>query len=103
MEIDPIRDLAKISQMTEILKQKVRDELLFVLGINSALRIGDLLSLSVGDVTDDEGKIVETIILKEQKTGKSKRIAVNDSIKKSLSVYLMEHKVSNRSEPLFQS
>jgi integrase len=29
-----------------------RDEALFVLGINTALRIGDLLALKVGDVLD---------------------------------------------------
>jgi integrase len=104
MEVDPIRDAGKIAEMKWILKQKdVRDELLFIVGINTALRIGDLLSLSVGDVLDDDGQITGTICVKEQKTGKTKRVPVNTSIRIALVKYLEQRPVRDRSEPLFHS
>jgi hypothetical protein len=39
-------------------------------GINSALRISDLLSLTVGDVLNEKGRVAEAVSLKEKKTGK---------------------------------
>ena len=49
--VEPIRDRKKISQIKNLLRgnENYRDLLLFVLGINSALRISDLLQLKVGD------------------------------------------------------
>ncbi|MDR1508869.1 MAG: site-specific integrase [Synergistaceae bacterium] len=104
MEVDPIRDLGKIAEMKEALKSgDGRDELLFVMGINTALRIGDLLSLRVGDVLDEEGRISEIISLKERKTGKTKRLPLNAAVKKALSGYLAKRRGCGFSEPLFLS
>ena len=50
-----------------------RDHLLFVIGINSGLRIGDLLKMRVGEVIDDEGELKEFYELREGKNGKTKR------------------------------
>jgi integrase len=104
MEVEPIRDPGKIAEIKKFLEQKrKRDELLFIMGINMALRIGDLLSLSVGDVQDDEGQILRAIHLREQKTGKSKRLPINTSVKNALTNYLMERAGCNPMEPLFLS
>jgi integrase len=104
MEVNPIREAEKIAEMKEFLKRKdTRDKLLFIMGINTALRIGDLLSLSVGDVLDDEGQITEILCVKEQKTGKMKRVPMNASIKEALVEYLEQRQVRDQSEPLFHS
>jgi integrase len=104
MEVDPIRDVEKISEMKKILKAKgSRDEALFTMGINTALRISDLLSLSLGDILDGEGRLVKAIVLKEQKTGKIKRFPINDSVRNALSVYINLRRKADRSEPLFLS
>ncbi|MDR1966142.1 MAG: site-specific integrase [Synergistaceae bacterium] len=104
MEVDPIRDPKKIAEMKKILRDGGgRDELLFVMGINTALRIGDLLKLSVGDVLDGKGQIAEAMSLKEQKTGKLKRMPFNETVKKALSDYLSRRPGCNASEPLFPS
>ena len=42
--VEPIRDPEKLAQIRENLSDSPRDYLLFVLGINFALRISDLLS-----------------------------------------------------------
>ena len=104
MEVEPIRNKEKILKIKEFLRQKSSGyELLFIMGINTALRIGDLLSLSIADVADDEGKVLEAICLKEHKTGKLKRLPVNEALKKALSGYLAEHPDRKRSAPLFIS
>jgi hypothetical protein len=57
--VEPIRDLGKIEAMKKILRgQNVRDWLLFILGINSALRVSDLLRLRQSDVCDERGRVL---------------------------------------------
>jgi len=53
--VEPIRDRKKIAQIKNILRgqDRLRDLLLFVVGINTALRISDLLQLRIGDFLDD--------------------------------------------------
>ncbi|ASK14454.1 TPA: site-specific integrase [Bacillus cereus] len=77
--VQPIRSKRDIDKMKKALAGKPRDLLLFIFGINSALRISDILKLKVGDVS---GK--ESISLKETKTRKSKRFHLNASIKKAV-------------------
>jgi integrase len=104
MEVEPIRDPGKIAEIKKFLEQKrKRDELLFIMGINMALRIGDLLSLSVKDVLDGAGQISRTIHLKEQKTGKLKRLPINASVENALTNYLTERAGCDPAEPLFLS
>ena len=55
--VEPIRDRKKIDAIRNFLKGKNpsgRDALLFTLGINSGLRISDLLKLRVADVKNQE-------------------------------------------------
>lgn len=93
MEVEPIRDVKKIEAMKRILRGGpggLRDEALFVMGINSALRISDILALTLGDVINDRGKLLDAIELKEQKTGKVKKFPLNKSIREALAAYLKE-------------
>jgi hypothetical protein len=50
--VEPIRDRKKIAQIKNLLRGagRFRDLLLFVVGINTALRISDLLELQVGHI-----------------------------------------------------
>ena len=48
--VEPIREIKDIKRIKRNLKDKPRDLLLFTLGINNGLRIGDLLKLKVQDV-----------------------------------------------------
>ncbi|MEH7573398.1 hypothetical protein V7176_17655, partial [Cytobacillus firmus] len=59
--VDPIKDIKSINKIKEILKrQSQRDLLLFVLGINTGIRVSDLLSLRISDVAD--GKEIKEFI-----------------------------------------
>lgn len=87
--VEPIRDRHKIESLKRYLKGKnFRDHLLFVLGINSGLRVSDLLQLKIGDVCDAKGKVKERLELKEQKTGKTKEFPLSATARKAVEDFL---------------
>ncbi len=101
--VQPIRDKVKIKQVKDILKgRNVRDYALFTLGINSGLRISDLLNLRIADVLDEKGKLNDRIWLREQKNGKAKGFPIGPSASKALREYLDGKRVA-RDEYLFPS
>ncbi|MGP9043235.1 site-specific integrase [Cytobacillus kochii] len=76
--VEPIRKKSDIERMKKALGNP-RDRLLFIFGINSALRISDILALKVGDV---RGK--DSLAITETKTRKSKRFKLNPAIQKAI-------------------
>lgn len=101
--VQPIRDKNKIVAIKKVLKSgSLRDYCLFTLGINSGLRISDILRLKVADVIDSNGKIRDRITLREQKTNKTKDFPISDNAKSALVEYLKSRKHEDN-EPLFQS
>ena len=87
--VEPIRDRAKVDAMKHYLKGKnLRDYALFTLGVNSGLRISDLLHLHKDVVCDKKGKIKNRLEVREQKTGKKKEFPLSSGVKKSLEEYL---------------
>lgn len=81
--VQPIRDKDTIEKFkVELLKGGYRNYLLFVIGINTGLRISDILPLKVNDVKGSH------IIIKEKKTGKSKRFKINSYLKREIDKYI---------------
>lgn len=70
-EVQPIKNKRDIERMKQSLNG--RDLLLFILGINTNLRISDLLRLTREDIVGN------AIVLIESKTGKTKRIHLGDN------------------------
>lgn len=69
-------------------KPNIRNYALIVIGLNSALRISDILHLTYGDVFDFGMKRWRThLMVKEQKTGKINRIYVNQKARDILEEY----------------
>ncbi|PEV11699.1 site-specific integrase [Bacillus thuringiensis] len=69
--------------MKEYLKQKSeRNYILFVIGINTGLRISDILKLKVGDLKGSH------ISMREMKTGKQKRIQITAALRRELKWYI---------------
>lgn len=82
--VQPIRDKGIIKKVKDILKKNGhRDYLLFVAGINTGLRISDLLVLKVSDVRDRDH-----VVIKEKKTGKTKRFLINNCFKQNLEGFI---------------
>jgi len=102
-KVEPIRDRKQIDQIKgNLYRQKnPRDFLLFVFGINSGLRIGDLLSLKLGDVKDSRGGLKDDLDITEQKTGKTRRVFFNKQIKEAISYYLKKTDIFDLDRYLF--
>ncbi len=90
----PIRkmeDLENLKRYYREIQPNARNQLLVILGLNTALRISDLLSLQWQDVYLFEwGKYREHICLVEHKTGKNSSIYVNRNIVEALQAYRMK-------------
>jgi len=89
--VEPIRSKKQIDNIKQYLKNyNLRDYLLFVLGINSGLRISDLLLLTLDDIKDKD-----RIIIREKKTGKIKDFPLSDTCKKAIQEYLKNTKITD--------
>lgn len=86
--VQPIREQSKINEMKiELKKQGTRDYLLFIVGINTGLRISDIRLLKVSDVLNEDKTPKNHITIIEQKTGKLKKFRINDSLSREFIEY----------------
>lgn len=88
--VEPIRDRKKFAQIKNLLRgqRRFRDVLLFVVGINTALRISDLLQLRISHFLNEKGRIKKRFWIKEQKRGKRHEIVINNSIREAFEEFL---------------
>ncbi|MEK4378130.1 site-specific integrase [Bacillus sp. FSL R5-0434] len=94
--VQPIRSLEKIQDVKQYLRSKnKRDYFLFIFGINSALRISDILSLQVKDVRNKDH-----LWATESKTKKKRKILILESLKAEIYEYTKDMK---ENEYLFKS
>lgn len=87
----PIKNLEELEELKNYYitsTPNIRNALLIELGVNTTLRISDLLQLTWNDVYDFETKSYRThICIQEQKTGKNTCIALNSNAIKGLKKY----------------
>ena len=88
--VEPIRDRKKIAQIKNLLcgQRHFRDLLLFTVGINTALRISDLLQLQIGQFVDERGHYKRRFWIHEQKRNKRHEVTINQSIREALEEYV---------------
>ena len=93
---EPIRSIKSINAVKSYFKKRnMRNYVIFCLGINSGLRVSDLLSLNVGDV-----KNKEFVLIYEKKTRKRKKFPINSKLQKIINKFTAWKKDE---EPLFVS
>jgi len=82
----------KKNATTSIKEKKIamRDLMMFIIGINTALRAGDLLKLTWDNVFDSNGEFRDYTRLKEQKTSKFKNLSYNSACKNVITKYIQE-------------
>ena len=86
--IKKTKDLENFKDYYKKIKPNCRNELLIVLGLNTALRISDILSLEWDSVYNFEKKEYRNhIIIMEQKTGKVSQIYLNSNVLNTLKEY----------------
>lgn len=101
--VEPLRTRAQIEGLRSALRSP-RDQCLFTLGLNSGLRISDLLRLTVGDVLEDRRRfqVRSRVTIREQKTGKTRDFPLNRTARSALRDYL-HGRERDRNAPLFLS
>ena len=90
----PIRDIAelkKIKRYYREVKPNKRNSLLVVCGLNTALRISDILKLRWKDVYNENLLSFKSHIdVKEQKTGKKTTVFINKNLKEAFASFLKD-------------
>lgn len=86
--VQPIRNKEKLEQMKEELKKTgTRNYLLFYTGINTGLRISDLVSLNFNDIRDENANMRTHISIIEKKTKKLKKFPIFNGLFVELELY----------------
>ncbi|MEW8972419.1 MAG: tyrosine-type recombinase/integrase [Mesobacillus sp.] len=86
--VSPIKSKNKIMLMKDFLiNHSTRDYCLFVLGINTGIKLHDLLNLRVHDVCRQDGEITEVLSIPLYS---NPPVYLNESIRSSLKKYLTE-------------
>lgn len=95
-DVQPIKTRTQLEDMKGSLKKwcSQRDYILFLIGINTGLRVSDLLKLKTEDI---KGK--QSLKIQESKTSKSRTIYFNDTVYNEIQAYID----TNKSEFLFPS
>jgi site-specific recombinase XerD len=100
--VDPIRHVKQIDAMKEILQQhSQRDLLFFVLGINTGMKISDLLTLKVKDVWDGT-KMKEFLYIHNDRSEEKQTYYLNNRVNLVLNTFLEQAKYDNN-DYLFKS
>jgi integrase len=99
LKVDPIRDKKAIERVKKLLRDHPRDLCLFVLGINTAFRANELLSLKVGQVRSLQPG--DVLSVKQSKTGKFRQVTVNGAVVKAVAQHLDANPLAD-DVPLFQ-
>lgn len=89
MTVEPIRNKVKIKQMYNYLAGKeAKYGLLFKFGLNTGLRISDILPIKLKEVYCENGDFRDYLALNEKKTGKEKKIKLNTALRKAIETYV---------------
>ena len=103
---EPLKKVEDIDAVKEwmLSHEEYRNNLIFTMGINFGLRCGDLLTIRIGDILDPNCCFRQEIVLREQKTGKERKVFMNDATMDAAALYLSSIKTPlNPNAYLFQS
>ncbi len=101
IKVEPIRDLKAIKRIKRLLADKPRDLCLFTLGINTAYRANELVSITTGQV--DYLMPGDRFDLKQSKNSKYRAITANATVVKAIDTWLEVYRPTSPDMPLFLS
>ncbi len=91
IKVEPIRDPEAIAQIKGNLldKGQLRNLCIFAMGINTAWRCSELLSITLADVM--HLKIGDMLVLKQPKTGDYRYTPINEEVHRTLRLWLVQY------------
>lgn len=101
IKVEPIRDLKSIKRIKTQLANNPRDLCLFTLGINTAYRGNELLSITVGQVA--HLKPGARLDIKQSKNKRYRATTLNAAVIESIKAWLAVHPDNRPDAPLFYS
>ena len=101
IKVEPIRNLEAIRHIKALLQDQPRNLCLFTLGINTAYRAGEFLSLTVGQVS--HLRVGDYLDIKQTKTDEYRRTKLNDTVVDAIGHWLGQHPDPRPHMPLFLS
>jgi len=91
---EPIRDRKKVKEILAYLRGKnPRNYLMAKVQLNTALRISDVLKLKVSDFIYPSLRFKKYITIVEKKTGKEKKIIINQALVHAIKEYIIENEL----------
>lgn len=101
-KVEPIKDLKAIKRIKKLREDNPRDYCLFTVGINTAFRACELLSIKVGQV--NYLRAGDELSLKQSKNKKYRAVTVNGAVVRAIDLWLKSHPCpGNDQAPLFIS
>lgn len=101
LKVEPITDLNAIARIKANLANNPRDLCLFTLGINTAYRACELVSITVGQV--QHLKAGDHLRIRQSKNGKYRTATLNRAVIDTIQNWLKEHPAPSETAPLFRS
>jgi integrase len=101
LKVDPIRNPDKIDAIKRLLAVCPRDLLLFVLGINTNLRVCDILGITFSMVRGL--RVGDVLLIRESKTQKIRRITLNRTVWATLQAWLVLNQDQPQESAIFWS
>lgn len=99
--VEALRDIKQINEIKKYLKKySERDYVLFVFGINTGLKITEMLNIKVADVLDKENSVKKFYLLAQKET--MKEVYLNQKVKQAIVHYVHTHQLSSE-DFLFKS
>jgi integrase len=101
--VEAFRDIKQINAIKKYLKDhSERDFLFFIMGINTGLRVNEILEIKVQDVLDEKGNVKNFYNLPAYEQQPEKQVYLNTKTKKALTDYIKASKLLDN-EYLFVS
>lgn len=99
--VQPIRDKSKLEDLKyELKKTGIRNYLMFLTGLNSGMRVSDVIELNRDNIRDEDGSMREHITIIEKKTNKVKKFPLVNGLRAEMEKYTKDMK---QGEYLFKS
>jgi len=90
VKVEPIKRIQDIETIKKLLRDRPRDNALFIIGINTNLRAIDLCNIKAGQVRGL--KPMDSLEIREQKTKKKRRINLNKNCINAINALLASRK-----------